>query len=290
MSAMADGPMDGEIELVPTGPPRTLKATFWATVVWSAISVLAILALFAEQPRLRNDLKGTKKGKNYSTQTLHDSVHKSLIIGLVETLLVVVILLLLAQLAWRGRPWARWALIGMATVPGVLFGVGVIGQLASGTLQPAPTLYKVPTIAAGFASLVVIVLLVHRDTRAYFTAILETKRGTLPQVTETATRPRGPRGARSAQAGPPPAAIRGPASTWAPRTGGLGGLFRKSMGTAPTVGPPAADSPDTAGPNDPTPTARPGGAPARRTSATRPGSVKAKGSGTRPGRSKSRQQ
>ena len=285
-------------------------------MVWSVISILAVLTLFTERPYLRrtfitNNARAKKPVANYTGHVVDDAVQKSLIIGVIVTLLVVVILILLAQLAWRGRSWARWALIGMASVPGVFFGVGVIGQLAFGTLQSSPGLHKFLTIAAGFASLVVVALLVDKSTRMYFRAVRDTNRGTLPQVPATAgSRPHGGRGSGRAQVRPPVTGTApAPAPTWAPRAGGLGGLFRKSIGTSapgpsatsPSAPGPSVAGPSAAGPSDGAPPAvggpddapttdRPGGPPARRTSATRPGSVKAKGSGTRPGRSKSRQQ
>ena len=251
--------MDGDIELVPTGPPRALRATFWATVVWSAISLLAVLELFAEKPYLRKTLidsnrKAKKPIANYTGHVVDDAVQRSLIIGVVVTLLVVVILLLLAQLAWRGRPWARWALIGMATVPGVFFGVGVIGQLAFGTLQSSPGGHKLPTVLAGIASLVVIVLLVDKDTRTYFAAVRDTKRGALPPVSPGDLPARGDRGRR---ARPPAAASPAANAGWTPRAGGVGALFRKAM--APTPTPRTAD--DDAAPAGGAPLTRPPAAP-----------------------------
>lgn len=177
---------------------------------------------------------------------------------------------------------------------GVFFGVGVIGQLAFGTLQSSPALHKLPTILAGIASLVVIVLLVQSDTRVYFAAVRSTKAGTLPPVSDRAPATRAARGARPARsAGARPSAgrVAPPTGAWAPRAGGLGALFRRSVGSATPTGSSTDGSPSAdVGPADAATVDRPTGTPARRSTATRPGSVKAKGGGVRPGRSKSRQQ
>ena len=253
-------------ELVAAGPPRTLWAALWATAVWCALTVLSNVVLFGERSYERKQLidlnnKATKPKTPYGGTALENDVHTALVRGLIISLLVSVILMLLAALTWRGRPWARWVLLVLALV-GVPFGVGVFAQLVLGTLASLPGLYKFTVVLAGITALVVVVLLMHRLTREYFKALRDTQRGTLPPVP----------GARAAR----------------PAGGGLAALFlprRRPVSPAEPAPPSGADVGDT-GFVEPSA----GGSTSRRAKPTRPGSVKPKSSGPRPGRSKSRQQ
>lgn len=299
MSAMTSGADDGAHgELVPVGPPPSLRWNLWATAVWSGLTVLANVVLFGQRPYLHNSLidQNAKAKKpipaaKYLTEVDHD-VHNLLISGLIRSLLVVVILMLLAVLTWRSRRLARWGLLAMATVPGVLLGVGVIGQLVGGAIVSAPGLYKFTLVAAGIASLLVVVLMLQGATREYFAALRDTQRGTLPAVP----------GSRPSRSRGPASRLGSLGSTGArPAGGGLGALFaprrRPPAPSADGANPSANDlaSPDPASPDPTSPdlSAAEGSSPttaSRRPTATRPGSVKAKGGSNRSGRFKSRQQ
>ena len=285
MSAITNGAgNDAHGELVPVGPPLAVRWNLWATAVWCGLSVLADLVLFGQRPYLRKSLidqnAKSKKGidpAEYLTKVDHD-VHSLLISGLIRSALVVIILMLLAVLTWRSRPLARWALLAMATVPGFLLGVGVVGQLVGGTIVSAPGPYKLSLVAAGVASLVVVVLLLHRTTREYFAALRATQRGKLPAVSDSLGS-----GSRAGSGGTMGAGT---------RRGGLGALFAAGRRPTPTstdqvaTGAQADDVPA----GDDLAAGSSGATASRRPSATRPGSVKAKGGGNRSGRFKSRQQ
>ena len=273
MSTMLGAGDDGAAgELVPVGPPRTLRANLWATAVWCALTVLSNVVLFGQRAYERKQLidlnsKAAHPKNPYGGAVLDHDVHNALMRGLIVSLLVSVILMLLAALTWRGRPWARWVLLALAVL-GAPFGVGVLAQLVLGTLASLPGLYKVTVILAGFAAVAVVVLLLHRTTREYFRALRETQRGNLPVVP----------GSRATGMRP---------------AGGLGALFAPrrrpvrvdSGGASSSSGAPGAD-------NSSTSTVAPssGGTASRRAKPTRPGSVKPKSTGNRPGRFKSRQQ
>lgn len=285
MSAITSGAgNDAHGELVPVGPPPALRWNLWATAVWCGLSVLADLVLFGQRPYLRQSLidqnakiKKPIPAAEYLTKVDHD-VHNLLISGLIRSVLVVIILMLLAVLTWRSRRLARWGLLAMATVPGFLLGVGVIGQLVGGAIVSAPGLYKLTLVAAGVASLVVVVLLLHRSTREYFAALRATQLGTLPAVPDA--RVPGPALSGLGNIGPRPG------------RGGLGALFAPRRRPTPTATDqvvnetPAGDIPANDGPRE----GSSGATASRRPTVTRPGSVKAKGAGNRPGRFKSRQQ
>ena len=180
-------------------------------------------------------------------------------------------------MTWRGRRLARWGLLGMATVPGLLLGVGVIGQLLGGVILSAPGIYRFTLVAGGVASLLVIVLMLQGATREYFAALRDTQRGKLPAV--PGSRPRGSR-------------IGGLGSTGArPAGGGLGALFAPRRRPAPSAPAGASGAEETDRDGSENAIAEPTrGAASRRAKPTRPGSVKPKSAGTRPGRFKSRQQ
>jgi hypothetical protein len=302
MSALTSGPDDGAHgKLVPTGPPPALRWNLWATAVWCGLSILSNLVLFGERPYLRKSLidqnaKAKNPVANYTGARVDKDIHSQLVGGLIEVLLVSVILLLLAGLTWRGRRWARWVLFALALV-GLPLRVGVLAQLVlGGAPSSAPGIYRATLVLAGFVAVLVAVLLMQRPTREYFAALRETQRGNLPAVP----------GARVP--GSRPGSL---GSTGArPAGGGLGALFapRRRPSPAAQPNPASADTAadDTAAANtagddtgsetgsdiatDPTSVDRSAAAAPRRPSATRPGRVKAKGSGTRPGRFKSRQQ
>jgi hypothetical protein len=285
MSAMTGGVGNGvDGELVPVGPPPTLRANLWATAVWCALSILSNVILFGDRPYLRKSLiqqnaKAKKPIADYTAARVEHDVHSQLVGGLIEALLVSVILLLLAGLAWRGRRWARWVLLLLAVI-GLPLRVGVLSQLVAGAVpSSAPGLYRFSLVVGGFAALVVVVLLLHRTTRAYFAALRETERGALPPVPGSrlsAQRPGGGLGALFAPRRRPAtgATLAADADDSAADTGSTFG---------DTADQDTADQ-DTAAGSDGRPAA------ARRSTATRPGRVKAKGTAGRAGRFKSRQQ
>jgi hypothetical protein len=289
MSALTSGADDGDqSELVPAGPPPALRWNLWATAAWSALTILSSVVLFGQRPYLRRTLidQNNKATKNkidpakYLTQVDHD-VHSQLLGGLIEALLVSVILMLLAGLTWRGRRWARWVLLALAVI-GVPLRVGVVAQLVFGAAPSSfPGIYRASLVIAGFAAVLVVVLLLHRTTRDYFAALRATQQGNLPAVPGS----RVP-GSRLGSLG----------STGArPAGGGLGALFAPRRRPGPPTQPAGTDTPPDgpAGNTSPNPTSASGPsspAAARRPTATRPGSVKAKGAGNRSGRFKSRQQ
>ena len=311
-SAVTEGP-DGP--LVAVGPPRTLRANLWATGVWCALTVLSNVVLFGQRSYERRQLielnnKAKSPKKPYGGAVLEHDLHNVLWSGLIVSVLVSAILLLLAALTWRGRRWARWLLLILAILP-LPFGIGVIDQLVLGTLRSLPGLYKVTVILAGFAAVTVAVLLLHRTTRQYFGALRETQRGQLPAV--PGSRPPGVRrpgggmrgggmpGGGMRGGGMPGGGVRGGGMPGGGvrgggvRGGGLSALFVPRRRPAPGASSDAAGSSDEVAAGDPlagTPTAEPGsgGTASRRAKPTRPGSVKPKSTGARPGRTKSRQQ
>jgi hypothetical protein len=268
----------GDGPLVPTGPPQTLRWNIWVTAVWCGLTIVSNLILFGErgyERKVLTDANNRDKNPvpNYTGAKLDHDVHTRLISGLIVSVLVSVILVLLAVLTSRGRRWARWVLLAMAIV-GLPLGVGVIEQLVVGTVISAPALYRLTVILAGFTSLLVAVLLLHRETRIYFAAVRATERGTLPAVP----------GARAARPGG------GLAALFAARRQGAASRARSaSVGTQSTTDEPSsgadasADARDGENGTAQTPAVGPAGG-------TGPaGRPKAKGGGPRPGRSKSRQ-
>ena len=280
-SARSDfsGPeFSGDGPLVPTGPPQTLRWNIWVTAVWCGLTILSNLILFGErgyERKVLTDANNRDKSPvaNYTGAKLDHDVHTRLLSGVIVSALVAVILVLLAVLTSRGRRWARWALLAMALV-GLPLGVGVIEQLVVGMVISAPGVYKLTVILAGFTSLLVAVLLLHRETRTYFAAVRATERGTLPAVA----------GARAARPG-----------------GGFAALFAARRQAAASR---AESSPIETQPSADAESFDAGGATGfapggdggvetpvhgRSAAGSPAGRPKSKGSGARPGRSKSRQ-
>jgi hypothetical protein len=271
----------GDDGLVPIGPPPALRWTIWVTIAWSALTILSNLELFGQRAYLRKALIDSNSHaknpkKNYIGHAVDHDIHSRQVGGLIEALLVVVILILLAVLTSRGRRWARWVLMLLAVV-GAPFGVGVLAQLAYGTLTSAPALYKATLILAGFAALTVVVLLLHRETRTYFGALRATQLGRVPPVDGATAGPGGS-----------PRPVGGLGALFAPRRRALPSRVAEEPIEAATVSTPTDTGPDEPEPQTQAPSV--GAGASRRAAPTRPGSVKAKGGGPRPGRSKSRQQ
>lgn len=263
--------------------PRPVEWAWWATVAWAGLTVISSAVLYFYRPFIRQALidanaKADAPKANYTGSVVDDDAGSALATGLVASILSAVIVLMVGYFMFKGRVWARWLLLGLATVlPLVLrLGVGVVFQLIAGVLLDAPAVYKTVVIAAGLCALAVAVLLV------------------LPETTRWFAGRRRERPVRRGGVFPRPATAGGSAASTRP-PGLLGGLFARRSATRPVTDVPdrgtidyaAAEVTDSA-----VATAAPVSTAARRPvarrSATRPGSVKPKGSGSGTGRSKSR--
>lgn len=249
-------------------PPRTLRWALWASIVWGALTILTALALMTQKPWVYSQLvsantKAKSPQANYTGGTVDRDVDRVVNIGLAQGAIVAAIIILIAVFVRRGRPWARWLLVGLATIIPLIvpLGIGIFTQLVYGLTASAPLLYKAPLVLAGLASLAVVVILFLPETRAYFARMRPEGRG--PGLFGRPAAGAGPRGGGAA--------------------GGLGALFRSNRDVAAPE--PPSSPPTGASPEQPAPAvvARPPAGKSR--TVTRPGSVKPKGGA----RSKSRQ-
>jgi hypothetical protein len=244
-------------------PPRVRQA-FWVTIAWAGFSLIAAVALLGYRPYVHDQLiKSNNKSKNptnpYTDSIVDHDVSRVVWGGLVTSLLGAVILVLLAFLLLRGRGLARWSLIALATVVPIFvpFGIGILIQLVGGlTISGAPLLYRGPVIIAGICSAAVLVLMLLPETSRFFAENRPVK----------AKRPLFGAGAGG-----------GRARTVRPPLFGRPQAERIPVDVVDVEPSPVADSP-------------PARSKAPKSAPTRPGSVKPKGGGTRPARSKSRNQ
>ena len=215
--------------------PARLRLLMPTVVLWCVLTMISSVVLYGERPFVRKALiDANANAKTPRTDYVGAAVDKDissvLKYGLIQAVLVSFILILVTVAVLRGRGWARWLLIGLATVLPILFGrlgVGIVFQLILGVLSSAPLLYKVPVVLAGLAALAVVILLFLPDVRGYFSAVRSAE-GTLRR-----------------RAFPPIAGARSGASM---RAGGLFGARRGGKTTAPAG--PTSDSVagDVAGP------------------------------------------
>lgn len=310
--------------------PRAVKWALWATLAWAGFTMLSALALFAERPFLRQALvDANAKAKapiaDYTGAKVTHDVSRVLTGGTLQSVLVIVILVMLGLFMYRGRGWARWALLGFATVLPIIVpvGLGVIIQLLGGINLDAPWRYKAPLIAAGSSALVVAILLVLPETTRWFASLRAPGRRGLfaraAQLPSAGPRPGdAPAGRLGREDIPAVRAVRGgPSGRFAGRAAGRGpsgdtqsgrpagsafsALFgprrRSAASSSPdgSVAVGSASDSSTAVDSasiavDGGSTAAQGRSSAKRLVATRPGTVKPKGVGGHSGRSKSREQ
>ncbi len=250
--------------------PRAVQWAWWATLGWAALTVAASVGLYGFRSFVYDALveangKAKAPKANYTGRVVNDDVSSALATGVVASIVSAAILLLVGYFMIRGRGWARWLLLGLATVLPIILrlGVGIVFQLVAGVLLNAPLVYKTVVIAAGLCSLAVAVLLLLPETNRHFAAL-------------RSDRPvrQGALFARPAAGG----TVRPP--------GRLGALLGDNRGPAAS---PVTDRPDRGTVDDAVqPPSGPRRPAVKRPTATRPGSVKPKGAGPSAGRSKSR--
>ena len=98
---------------------------------------------------------------------VHDSVSQQQQAALIGTIIVVAAIGLLGLSVYRGRHWARWAVVGfwfLASFTGTLAGIGSVLSVASS----APIAFKVPSFLAGALLLIAVVLVNLKSSVAYF--------------------------------------------------------------------------------------------------------------------------
>jgi hypothetical protein len=180
---MTDTSLSGATE-TPQRPPSVDRA-FWAALVWVSLSVLTVLIEWAHRSYLRKLLldynKNATKKQDYSTTAkLDHAVNSYTLTQLIVTILLSFLITLTALQMRRGRGWARWVLLAVAAIP--IFGVGVVQQLLRGLVLSAPILVKVSIVAAGLASLAVVILLLMPDTSRYFASLRPAATGGRPSM------------------------------------------------------------------------------------------------------------
>lgn len=166
-----------------TTPPRTIVATFVATIASAVLSVISAALWWGYQGYLRNEfvkannkLKPTDKNykKDYDPNTasglknINHDVHNWLMSGLVQSLIFGLALVLVALQVRRGKSWARWLLL-------VLFAIPLLPTAAPYRLLTiggtAPALTRVASALVGITGLAVIVLLFLPESTRYFAAV-----------------------------------------------------------------------------------------------------------------------
>jgi hypothetical protein len=158
-------------------PPRTIVLAFTALIANVVISVLNAALLWGFQDYLRrqlvksnNKLKPTDKHfkKDYNLQAGFDKVnhdlHSGLTVGLVQTAIFGLLLVLLAVNFRRGKGWARWAtvlvLLIVVQAPFRLLNLG----------GNAPIAIRLGSALVGLTGLAVIVLLFLPESSRFFAA------------------------------------------------------------------------------------------------------------------------
>lgn len=273
--------------------PWTVRWTLWASIAWGALTFLTALTLWRERPFVRQNLIDANNRSKHPVANYDADAHVSsaLLAGTLQYALMGLILAALGLIALRGRGWARWLLVGFGTVIPVVvqvFGVGILIQLVGGLAGSAPGLTRVTSLAAGLCSLAVVVMLLLPASQQYFALFHPPgRRGLLSGSS------RAPAGGARVRTGPVAPARAGQRVAPRVRPPGIsfGSLFgHRAAGSDAGDGsvPDASISGGAAAGSAADGVAR--GVAPKRASATRPGSVKPKGTGIRTGRSKSRQE
>ncbi len=176
-----------------------------AVAAWGAFTVLAALAMLSQHDYLARVLikanaKADKPKANYTGQVVDNDVSRIMHYDVIQSVLISVILAMVTFAVLRGRTWARWLLVGLATLlPLVLpvLGIGVVVQLLLGLLTSFPAVYKTLEVLAGLASLAVVVILFLPEVRSYFRGIRtadRVERGQLYSKAGRSARPVSPLG------------------------------------------------------------------------------------------------
>ncbi len=166
-------------------PPRMINLAFAALIANVVVSIANAALLWGYQGYLRgqliksnNKLKTTDKHKkDYSdtAQGLHNlnhDLHSGLTVGLVQTAVFGLLLVLLAVNFRRGKGWARWAtvlvLLIVVQAPFRLLSIG----------GHAPIMMRAGSALIGLTGIAVIVLLFLPESSRYFAATRGAKAGT----------------------------------------------------------------------------------------------------------------
>ena len=166
-------------------PPRMVVLAFAALIANVVVSIANAALLWGYQGYLRSELfksndklKTTDKHKkDYSNtaQGLHNlnhDLHSGLTVGLVQTTIFGLLLVLLAVNFRRGKGWARWAtalvLLIVVQAPFRLLSIG----------GHAPIMIRLGSALIGITGLAVIVLLFLPESSRFFAAVRGAKVGT----------------------------------------------------------------------------------------------------------------
>lgn len=176
--------------------PARLQWLRPAVATWCAFTVLAAIVMLGQHDYLARALikanaKADKPKANYTGQVVDTDVSRIMNYDIVQSVLISLILALVTFAVLRGRAWARWLLVGLATLlPLVLpvLGIGVVVQLVLGLLTSFPAVYKTLEVLAGLASLAVVVILFLPEVRAYFRGIRTEDRAERAQLYSRAGR------------------------------------------------------------------------------------------------------
>ncbi len=163
-------------------PPRMIVFAFAALIANVVVSIANAALLWGHQGYLRNELfksnkKATKNKKNYSLDggpgldKLNHDLHSGLTVGLVQTVIFGLLLVLLAVNFRRGKGWGRWAtvlvLLIVVQAPFRLLSLG----------GHAPIMIRAGSALIGLTGLAVIVLLFLPESSQYFAATRGVKTG-----------------------------------------------------------------------------------------------------------------
>jgi hypothetical protein len=108
--------------------------------------------------------------KKYPTggSELHDQVTRQLQSAALSTLLIVLVLALLIFGTYRGRHWTRWGVTGFWVLSTITTtSIGLLGVI-NGLFGTLPVAVRIPTVVAGLALIVAVVLVNLKPSVAFF--------------------------------------------------------------------------------------------------------------------------
>jgi hypothetical protein len=167
-------PAAPEVPLAPGGPPPTqVRLVALALVIGAIGTASSAASLLGLRTWLTHSVKQSQKNAKpkdkLSGQALYDHVTSVMRGQLVAGVVLAVVLIIVAVCAYRGRPWTRWAVIGLfviASFTGTEAGISSI--LSVGTSEPLA--FKATAFVAGLAMLVSCVLVMMRPSVQFFNA------------------------------------------------------------------------------------------------------------------------